>query len=128
MTIPATLVAAYIILGLLLIGREIENPFGHDVNDLPLDDYCGQIAVEMDVIAAHAMELEDMMGQLEGVKNRVLFPVSSASFKSWQLRGEARLREAIRRKPAASFEARWHHVGDAAAKGKEAVSTGAEKV
>ena len=32
--IPATLAAAYIILALALIGSHIENPFGHDVNDL----------------------------------------------------------------------------------------------
>lgn len=127
-TIPATCIAAYIILGLLFIGREIENPFGHDVNDLPLDDYCGQIACEMDVIAAQAMEMDDMMAQVEGAKNRVMFPVSSASFKSWKLRGEEKLREAIRRKPAASFEARWHHMGDAAAREKDAVASGAQKV
>jgi ion channel-forming bestrophin family protein len=31
-TIPATIIAAYIILGILLIGSELENPFGYDVN------------------------------------------------------------------------------------------------
>ena len=38
--IPGTVVAAYIILGLAAIGREIEDPFGSDVNDLDLDKYC----------------------------------------------------------------------------------------
>ncbi|KAJ5814419.1 uncharacterized protein N7503_001169 [Penicillium pulvis] len=38
-TIPASMVAAYIIIGLLTIGSEIENPFGEDVNDLPLTTY-----------------------------------------------------------------------------------------
>lgn len=127
-TIPATVVASYIILGLLLISREIENPFGHDVNDLPLDDYCAQIACEMDVIAAQAMELGDMVSQVEGAKNRVMFPVSSASFKSWKLRGEEKVREAIKKKPVASFEARQHHEGDKAAKEKEAATTGPQKV
>lgn len=42
-TIPGTLFAAYIILGIALIGREIENPFGNDVNDLPLDSFCQDI-------------------------------------------------------------------------------------
>jgi putative membrane protein len=32
--IPATIISAYIILGILFIGREIEDPFGNDVNDL----------------------------------------------------------------------------------------------
>jgi hypothetical protein len=36
-TIPGCIFAAYIIIGLASIGREIENPFGHDVNDLPLE-------------------------------------------------------------------------------------------
>ena len=39
-TIPGTIVGAYIILGIAAIGREIENPFGHDVNDLPLEKFC----------------------------------------------------------------------------------------
>lgn len=127
-TIPATMVASYIILGLLFIGREIENPFGHDVNDLPLDQYCEQIACEMDVVAAQAMEIDDMMAKVESAKNMVLFPVSSASFQSWTMRGEGRLREAIRRKPVATFEARGHFVGDKLAKAKEAMTKGAEKV
>jgi len=37
-TIPACMFAAYALLGLDSIGVDIENPFGHDFNDLPLDD------------------------------------------------------------------------------------------
>jgi len=51
-TIPATIFASYIILGILFIGREIEDPFGQDVNDLPLESYCAQIAAELDIIAS----------------------------------------------------------------------------
>jgi len=36
--IPACLLAAYALFGLDSIGVDIENPFGHDFNDLPLDD------------------------------------------------------------------------------------------
>ena len=32
-TIPGTVVAGYIILGLATIGRELEDPFGHDVRE-----------------------------------------------------------------------------------------------
>jgi ion channel-forming bestrophin family protein len=39
-TIPATTFSAYVILGIALIGREIEDPFGDGVNDLPLDSFC----------------------------------------------------------------------------------------
>ena len=108
-TIPATIAASYIILGILFIGREIENPFGQDVNDLPLESYCDQVACEMDIVAAQAMELDDLMSHVESTENRVLFPVSSAPYPSWMMRSETRLRDAIRNKPKASFEARCHH-------------------
>lgn len=49
-TIPASVFAAYIILGIALIGREIENPFGDDVNDLPLDTFCKQIRHDVELI------------------------------------------------------------------------------
>ncbi len=42
-TILDTLVVAYIFFGIEEIGVEIEGPFGHDDNDLPLDDLCDKI-------------------------------------------------------------------------------------
>ena len=42
-TILDTLVVAYIFFGIEEIGVEIEDPFGHDDNDLPLDDLCDKI-------------------------------------------------------------------------------------
>jgi putative membrane protein len=51
-TIPGTIFAAYIILGLSAIGREIENPFGHDVNDLPLEAFCEELEMDIDCITA----------------------------------------------------------------------------
>lgn len=38
--IPGMGVACFALLGILEIGLEIENPFGYDDNDLPLDDFC----------------------------------------------------------------------------------------
>jgi len=127
-TIPATIAASYIILGILFIGREIENPFGQDVNDLPLELFCDQIATELDVIAAQALELDNLMEHVESGKNRVLFPVSSAPYKSWKLRSEERLREAIKKKPLATFEARFHHVGETADARKNEAIVGETKV
>lgn len=43
MTIPATLVVAYVMFGIEEIGVEIEDPFGEDTNDLPLDTICQTI-------------------------------------------------------------------------------------
>ncbi|CAI4212865.1 unnamed protein product [Parascedosporium putredinis] len=127
-TIPASIAASYIILGILFIGREIENPFGQDVNDLPLEHYCEQVAIEMDIIAAQAMHLENLMEHVESGKNRVLFPVSSASYTSWKMRPEQRLREAIKLKPQAVFDQRTHHEGDLAAAKAETVLVGEKKV
>ncbi|KAL9598640.1 MAG: hypothetical protein Q9219_004386 [cf. Caloplaca sp. 3 TL-2023] len=51
-TIPGTIFGAYIILGIAAIGREIENPFGRDENDLPLDKFCQGLEDEINVIAS----------------------------------------------------------------------------
>ncbi|KAK2589467.1 hypothetical protein QQS21_012858 [Conoideocrella luteorostrata] len=100
--IPATIAAAYIILGLLYIGREVENPFGQDVNDLPLDGYCEQIATELDIIASY--DMQNSYGFFLSNKNMPLYPVSTASAGAWMQRSEEKLREAIRTKPVTTFE------------------------
>ncbi|KAM0517490.1 hypothetical protein ACHAPE_005022 [Trichoderma viride] len=101
-TIPATTVASYIILGLLFIGQEIENPFGHDVNDLPLDSYCEQIAADMDIIASHStFQSDDFFFHPE---NTPLFPYSTATADAWMARSESKLQEAIKAKPRKMFE------------------------
>lgn len=46
-TIPATLLISYILFGIEEIGVEIEDPFGIDENDLPLDDICIKIDATM---------------------------------------------------------------------------------
>ncbi|KID96424.1 UPF0187 domain membrane protein, partial [Metarhizium majus ARSEF 297] len=112
-TIPATLAAAYIILGLLFIGREIENPFGQDVNDLPLDGFCDQIAAELDIIASY--DMQNPYGFFMKSENMPLYPVSTASAGTWIHRSEEKLREAIKTKPMTTFEWRrsrsGHHQG-----------------
>ncbi|KAH7908272.1 Bestrophin, RFP-TM, chloride channel-domain-containing protein [Hygrophoropsis aurantiaca] len=42
-TIPGVAVAAFIYLGFLAVGDEIEQPFGYDENDLDLDLFCQEI-------------------------------------------------------------------------------------
>lgn len=42
-----TLFVAYIFFGIEEIGVEIEDPFGTDVNDLPLEDICDRIAADL---------------------------------------------------------------------------------
>ncbi|CAI7676810.1 unnamed protein product [Penicillium pancosmium] len=99
-TIPASMVAAYIILGLATIGSEIENPFGQDVNDLPLETYCRQIAIELDVITATPRpNVEDFMTRAD---NLVLFPLSQNGYDEWKDRSVEDIRGALRAKVIAS--------------------------
>ena len=48
-TIPITMLVAYMFFGIEEIGVEIENPFGDDANDLPLEQFCQTI--ENDVMS-----------------------------------------------------------------------------
>jgi predicted membrane chloride channel (bestrophin family) len=105
--IPATITAAYIIFGLLFIGQEIENPFGRDVNDLPLDLFCEQIASDLDITASFDRRASDHF-LLQGAP---LYPVSRAVGHTWMERNEETLRESIRSKPHVLFG--WRRRGGA---------------
>ena len=39
-TIPATMMFGFFMLGLEMIARDVEEPFGHEPDDLPLDELC----------------------------------------------------------------------------------------
>ncbi|KAK3954752.1 Bestrophin, RFP-TM, chloride channel-domain-containing protein [Pseudoneurospora amorphoporcata] len=104
-TIPATIAAAYIILGLLFIGREIENPFGRDVNDLPLESYCAQIAADMDIIASRK-KMTTNADWIENIENKPLWPLSNSGWHVWMNRGEESIREAVSQKLESNFETR----------------------
>jgi ion channel-forming bestrophin family protein len=95
-TIPGTLGAAYIIIGLAAIGNELENPFGNDVNDLPLDDYCNELKIELDTLMSMpAPRFEDVVRRDE---NLVLWPLSESSANNWRERSEKDIRSALRAK------------------------------
>ncbi|KAK4234603.1 Bestrophin, RFP-TM, chloride channel-domain-containing protein [Achaetomium macrosporum] len=113
-TIPATVAAAYIILGILFIGREIENPFGQDVNDLPLELYCAQIAAEMDVIASRPKPQSKLW--MESPDNRVLWPLSNSGWPVWMTRTEDKIREAVVHKVEQTFLSQSKKEAAAAAK------------
>lgn len=95
-TIPASVAAAYIILGILFIGQEIENPFGEDTNDLPLESFCAQVAAELDVIASRRKPR--CSEWVEHVENRPLWPLSSSGWHVWMHRDGERVRDAVRTK------------------------------
>ncbi|KAJ5148768.1 hypothetical protein N7448_000346 [Penicillium atrosanguineum] len=99
-TIPASIVAAYIILGLATIGSEIENPFGQDVNDLPLDTYCRQIALELDIMTSSPPpKVDDFMSRPD---NLVLFPLSQNGYPEWKDRSVEDIRAALKAKVIAN--------------------------
>ena len=47
-TIPAVGVISFALLGIEAIGLEIENPFGYDPNDLPLDHLCNRLLYDIE--------------------------------------------------------------------------------
>lgn len=62
-TIPAVTLSSFILLGIASIGREIENPFGYDNNDLDLDDFCNVIKVELEQVTKyHAPVFDEWAG------------------------------------------------------------------
>jgi putative membrane protein len=49
-TVPITIIVLYVFASIELIAEEIEDPFGEDDNDLPLDDICNRIKINMEEI------------------------------------------------------------------------------
>lgn len=94
-TIPGTIGAAYIVLGLTHIGYEIENPFGQDVNDLPLDTYCRELAADIDVLTS--MPAPESKDFIEVSQNKV-FPLSVGEYQSWEAKSVEEIRAALKEK------------------------------
>lgn len=47
-SIPVMAIVSFLLLGVEEVGRELENPFGYHANDLPLDDICSGILVNVE--------------------------------------------------------------------------------
>ncbi|RYE90769.1 MAG: hypothetical protein EOO75_09710 [Myxococcales bacterium] len=47
LTAPVTMMASYLVLMIEGLGRELDNPFGHDPNDLPLSRICETIEMNL---------------------------------------------------------------------------------
>ncbi|KAF2024141.1 hypothetical protein EK21DRAFT_118058 [Setomelanomma holmii] len=87
-------VEIYITLGFAAIGNEIENPFGTEVNDLPMELYYAQIAPDIAIISSRPpARLEDHAIHAD---NKPLYPISSKidlshNTHSWQQASQANL-------------------------------------
>ncbi|KAJ1553166.1 hypothetical protein HK405_008750 [Cladochytrium tenue] len=57
-TVPAAAVAAFTMLGIEAIGGEIENPFGLDPNDLPMDDYADAVRAEIAAVVGGKLHFD----------------------------------------------------------------------
>lgn len=101
-TIPATVFASYIILGIFFIGHEIENPFGQDVNDLPLDVFCEQIVQDMETISCRTKITTQEL--VQNTRNKALYPYSNHTYPSWAAESETTIREHLKIRPNANFE------------------------
>ncbi|KAF2877436.1 Bestrophin, RFP-TM, chloride channel-domain-containing protein [Massariosphaeria phaeospora] len=103
-TIPGCIFAAYIILGIAAIGREIENPFGMDVNDLPLEAYCEELEMDIDVITATPRPMPMQFMRKPG--NMPIWPLSQKSFEGWLRRDKHDVRDALMTKTKADMQVR----------------------
>jgi ion channel-forming bestrophin family protein len=88
----------------------LENPFGNDVNDLPLDSYCAELSRELDTLmSVPAPKFGEHMGLSRNL-NQPLWPLSHGAVEEWRNRSEGDIRSALRAKAwvnakvGASFE------------------------
>ncbi|KAI8327995.1 Bestrophin, RFP-TM, chloride channel-domain-containing protein [Chlamydoabsidia padenii] len=51
--VPTVVINSFILYGIDSIGAQIENPFGYNGNDLPLNQFCDQIRKEIEFIVHH---------------------------------------------------------------------------
>lgn len=101
--IPGTTVAAYIILGLGTISREIEEPFGRDVNDLDLDRYCKALQYDLNVLTATPKSERD--DWIYSDQNKPLWPYSTSGYNRWQGASMSQIRKALADKPTHQYKA-----------------------
>jgi putative membrane protein len=96
LTIPAVLLAAYVLLGLLVIGTELENPFGDGVNDLPLENFCDQIQHDVDVIVSKpAPTANDFTTRGD---NALFFPLYEGGYNDWYQYNKEELAQVLRQR------------------------------
>jgi ion channel-forming bestrophin family protein len=103
-TIPGCIFAGYIILGLAAIGREIENPFGMDVNDLPLEAYCEELECDLDFIMSNPRPESKTFFNVGS--NMPIWPLSQKSYGDWMHRSKQDIRDALMTKTKSDMKVR----------------------
>ena len=87
------MIAAYIILGLVAIGREIENPLGDDVNDLSLDAYYRELAANINILISKPPPRREGFVTVAG--NELLYPLSLNGYDEWEGKSVEEIRKAL---------------------------------
>lgn len=103
-TIPGCIFAAYIILGIAAIGREIENPFGKDVNDLPLEAFCEELEADIDYTMSQPPPKPETF--FRDSLNMPIWPLSHKNFDHWLHRSKKDIRDALMSKTTADMKIR----------------------
>jgi putative membrane protein len=103
-TIPGCIFAAYIIIGISAIGREIENPFGMDVNDLPLEHFCQELEMDLDFIMSNPPPRPSEFFASE--LNCPIQPLSQKNYASWMGRSKQDIRDALMTKTKSDMRLR----------------------
>lgn len=107
-SVPVVLVSAYIILGMAAIGNEIENPFGIEVNDLPVELYCAQIASDIAIISSRpAAKFEDYVLHPDA---KPLYPIDSKGSRYWPDASAEDIRSALRTRAAIGKKSIWRRM------------------
>ncbi|KAI9340549.1 Bestrophin/UPF0187 [Obelidium mucronatum] len=60
LSIPVMIIASFTLLGIESISSEIEQPFGYDVNDLRLNEFCNELRLELNMLTHSAPDARDV--------------------------------------------------------------------
>lgn len=94
-TLPIVALAGFALLGILEIGQEIENPFSYAANDLPLDQFCEDIRLEMEhVLMQSPVQAKDW---ISSDKNMPFYPKSFQTASELMRRSPEELENIMRR-------------------------------
>ncbi|KAJ9065578.1 hypothetical protein DSO57_1017997 [Entomophthora muscae] len=74
--IPIVILIVFTAFGIVNIGEEIENPFGYDANDLPLDEYCVILKKELNAMLSRPPpKVEDWIIQPRNFRDATMLEV-----------------------------------------------------
>ncbi|KAJ3389567.1 hypothetical protein HDU80_011469, partial [Chytriomyces hyalinus] len=70
LAIPVMFIASFTLLGIESISAEIEQPFGYDVNDLRLNEFCNDLRMELNALTHSSKSDRDVLSwNLDAVRD-----------------------------------------------------------